>query len=396
VIQKKPKVMLVAGVMSGTSADGVDVAVCRVSLGRDGVPRVKVLGHRAMRYPVRLRRAVLAAMDAKSISTAELARLNWRLGAVYAEAVEAAARASGVRLQLVACHGQTLYHQGIAKPYLGVPVRCTWQMGEAAVIAERLRVPVVSDFRPADLAAGGQAAPLVPMFDFCMFRSDAKSRVLLNLGGIANVTVLPAGCRAEDVIAFDTGPANMVIDGCMQRLFDRGFDAGGRVAERGSVLDRVVERFSSAGYFSAPPPKSCGREEFGERFVERFLAACERAGARKEDVIATATALTVKTVVDAYERFCAPRFRRQAPGTKVELIAAGGGVRNRRLMRMLAEELGAGVRVRSIEETGFPAGAKEAAAFALLGWLTWHSLPGNLPSATGAKRAVVLGKVSYG
>lgn len=394
---KKTKAMIVAGVMSGTSADGVDVAICRIFSSLDGAPRVKVLGHRAFPYPSNLRQTVLAAMDAKSISTSELARLNWRLGEVYAEAVEKAASEIGMRPQLVACHGQTLYHQGVASQYLGSPVRCTWQTGEASVIAERLKLPVISDFRPADMAAGGQGAPLVPMFDFCVFRDAKKSRILLNLGGIANVTVLPAGCVAEDVLAFDTGPANMVIDACMG-LFHRGFDRGGSVAARGSVVDRVVERFARGRYFSAPPPKSCGREEFGEAFVAKFMAACERAGARKEDVVATATALTARTVAEAYERFCRPQIERVAPKTgsaKVELIAAGGGAKNRTLMWMLGEEFARfGVRVRTIEETGFDASAKEAAAFALLGWLTWHGLPGNLPSATGARRTVVLGKVT--
>jgi anhydro-N-acetylmuramic acid kinase len=394
VIAAKPKAMIVAGVMSGTSADGVDVAICRVSPNGEGA-RVKVLTHRAMKYPAKLRNAVLAAMDAKSTSTAELSRLNWRLGEVYAEAVEAAARECDAKPQLIACHGQTIYHQGASTKYLGAAVRCTWQTGEAAVIAERMRVPVVSDFRPADMAVGGQAAPLVPMFDFCIFRDAKRSRLLLNLGGIANVTVLPAACRAEDVLAFDTGPANMVIDACMERLFARGFDRNGAAAARGRVLENVLTKLMRARYFSAPPPKSCGREEYGEAFVGQFIAACEREGGGKEDVIATATALTPRTIAEAYVRFCKPQFERLAPGAKVELIAAGGGVRNSTLMRMLREQLEpAGVRVRSIEETGLNAGAKEAAAFALLGWLTWHGLPGNLPSATGARRAVVLGKVT--
>jgi anhydro-N-acetylmuramic acid kinase len=395
-IASKPKAMTVAGVMSGTSADGVDVAICRVSPAEGGA-RLKVLGHSAMRYPARLQKAVFAAMDAMSTSTAELARLNWRLGEVYAEAVDAAAREAGVKPQLIACHGQTIYHQGAAMNYLGSPVRCTWQTGEAAVIAERMRVPVVSDFRPADMAAGGQAAPLVPMFDFGMFRDAKRSRLLLNLGGIANVTVLPAACRAEDVMAFDTGPANMVIDACMERLFGRGFDRNGAIAGRGRVLKGVLTKFMRARYFSAPPPKSCGREEYGEAFVTQFIGACKRESSREEDVIATATALTARTIAVAYGRFCRPQFERIAPKAKVELIAAGGGVRNATLMRMLTEQLEpADVRVRSIEETGLDAGAKEAAAFALLGWLTWHGLPGNLPSATGARRPVVLGKVTYG
>jgi anhydro-N-acetylmuramic acid kinase len=298
---------------------------------------------------------------------------------------------------LIACHGQTIYHQGAAMNYLGSPVRCTWQTGEAAVIAERLRVPVVSDFRPTDMAAGGQAAPLVPMFDFCMFRDAKRSRLLLNLGGIANVTVLPAACRAEDVMAFDTGPANMVIDACMERLFGRGFDRNGAIAGRGRVLEGVLTKFMRSRYFSAPPPKSCGREEYGEAFVTQFIKACKRESSREEDVIATATAFTARTIEDAYAQFCRPQFERLAPKAKVELIAAGGGVRNATLMRMLTEQLQfADVRVRSIEETGLEPGAKEAAAFALLGWLTWHGLPGNLPSATGAQRPVVLGKVTYG
>jgi anhydro-N-acetylmuramic acid kinase len=387
--------MIVAGVMSGTSADGVDVAICRVSPRAGGVPRVQVLGHRATRYPAALRKAVLAAMDAKQTSTAELSRLNWRLGEVYADAVKAAAGAIRVIPELVACHGQTIYHQGVATKYLGQPVRCTWQTGEAAVIAERMRVPVVSDFRAADMAAGGQAAPLVPMFDFCNFRDARTSRVLLNLGGIANVTVLAAGCSTDDVMAFDTGPANMVIDACMERLFDRPLDRNGATAARGRVVQAVLVKLLRARYFSALPPKSCGREEFGQAFVAKLIADCERAGARKEDVIATATALTTRTIAAAYTTFCAPHLQRLARQAKVEIIAAGGGVRNRTLMRMLAAEFEPpGVRVRAIDETGVPSAAKEAAAFALLGWLTWNGLPGNLPSATGAQRAVMLGKVT--
>jgi anhydro-N-acetylmuramic acid kinase len=187
----------------------------------------------------------------------------------------------------------------------------------------------------------------------------------------------------------------MVIDACMERLFGRGFDHNGATAARGRGLEGVLARLMRARYFSAPPPKSCGREEYGEDFVARFIAACERESARKEDVIATATALTARTIADAYTRFCKPQFDRLAANAKVELIAAGGGVRNATLMNMLREQLAsADVRVRSIEETGLDAGAKEAAAFALLGWLTWHGLPGNLPSATGARRPVVLGKVT--
>jgi anhydro-N-acetylmuramic acid kinase len=386
--------MIVAGVMSGTSADGVDVAICRVSPG-SSTPRIKVLGHYAAKYPPKLRSAVLAAMDAKNTTTAELARLNWRLGTIYADAVESAVREIGIKPQLIACHGQTLYHQGAPSNYLGAPIRCTWQTGEASVIAERLRIPVVSDFRPADMAAGGQAAPLVPMFDFCVFRNAKKSRLLLNLGGIANLTALPAACRAEDVLAFDTGPANMVIDACMQRLFNRSFDRNGATAARGRIFPKTMTSLLRAKYFSAPPPKSCGREEFGEAFADTFIAACRRERATSEDVIATATTFTAQTIAIACTQFCKPHLDRLAPNSKIELIAAGGGVHNTTLMRMLATELTPqNIRVKSIETTGLIPAAKEAAAFALLGWLTWHGLPGNLPSATGAHRAAILGKVT--
>jgi len=334
------KAMFVAGVMSGTSADGVDVAICRISppLREGGTPRLKILGHRAFPYSADVRAAVLAAMDAKRTSAAEMSRLNWRLGEVYADCIEAAAKDLKAKPNLVACHGQTIYHQAVAAKYLGTDVRATWQTGEASVIAERLRIPVVSDFRPADFAAGGQGAPLVPMLDYCMFRDAKKNRLLLNLGGIANVTALPAACSVTDVLAFDTGPANMVIDAAMQKLYGRGYDSDGAIASRGRVLDAILTKFMTKPYFAAPPPKSCGREEYGAAFVARFLAACEREGARKQDVIATATAFTSATVVDAYARFCWPHLGQHAPLARAtEMFVAGGGARNATLMRMLSE-----------------------------------------------------------
>jgi anhydro-N-acetylmuramic acid kinase len=396
------KSMVVAGVMSGTSADGVDVAVCRISPGREvgATPHVKLLGHVGVAYPKAVKAAVMRAMDAQAISVAELARLNWRLGEVYADAVEKAQTAVGMKVGLVGCHGQTVYHQGAAQKYLGKAVRATWQIGEAAVIAERLRVPVVSDLRPADLAAGGQGAPLVPMLDYCMFRSAKVSRVLQNLGGIGNLTAIPAGAEVDGVMAFDTGPGNMVIDGCMKRLYGREFDRGGTVGRRGRVLQEVVARVLGERYFSALPPKSCGREQFGDAFVLRFVAMCRKAGGhevRDEDVIATATALTAASIVDAYRRFVAGHVERAAPLARVEFVVAGGGAKNASLMGMLREGLvPLKVKVRLMEELGVPAQAKEAVAFALLAWLSWNGLPGNVPAATGASRAAVLGKVCHG
>jgi anhydro-N-acetylmuramic acid kinase len=386
--RKKEVAMVVAGVMSGTSADGVDVAVCRVSPGKDGVPRVKVLGHRGFKYEGKVRAAVLRVAGGEAMTAAEMAGLSWRLGGVYAECVTETVAELGVKVQLVAMHGQTVLHDAAR----GV----TWQMGEAAVVAERLRVPVVSDFRPADVAAGGQGAPLVPMLDWCVFRHATKNRVLLNLGGIANVTVVPAGCGVDAVMAFDTGPANMVIDAVMQRLMGKGYDRGGAVAARGKVLGDVVVRAMGQAYFSALPPKSCGREEFGAAFVDGFLKMCGKVAA--EDVVATATALTVESVAEAYRMFCWPQLGQKAPLARAtELLVAGGGAKNATLMRWLGEKfLPLGVKVSTTESAGLAVEAKEAAAFALLGWLTWHGLPGNVPSATGAKRGVVLGKVTYG
>jgi anhydro-N-acetylmuramic acid kinase len=389
--------MVVAGVMSGTSADGVDVAVCRISPARveDGVPRVKVLGHVGFGYPKAVRAAVLRVMEGGAVTPGEMSRLNWRLGEIYADCVERAQEKLGVKVGLVGCHGQTVFHEAKAVKYLGAAVRSTWQMGEASLIAERLRVPVVSDFRPADLAAGGQGAPLVPMLDYVMFRSARVSRVLQNLGGIGNLTAIPAGAGVDGVMAFDTGPGNMVIDACMQRLFGKTFDRGGAMARRGRVLKGVVDGVMRGGYFSALPPKSCGREEFGEGFVSRFIEACRKVGAGDADVVATATGLTAESVVEAYRRFVWAHVGAAAPMAKTEFCVAGGGAKNVALMGMLREGLEPlGVRVRDMSELGVEAQAKEAVAFALLGWLTWNGMVGNVPAATGAGRAVVLGKVT--
>ncbi|WP_419803993.1 anhydro-N-acetylmuramic acid kinase [Terriglobus sp.] len=390
-----PKPMVVAGVMSGTSADGVDVALVRIAPGRiGGKPKLKLLGHVHTSYSPRLRAAVLAAMDAQSVTAADLARLHWRLGQVYGDAVVAAELKLSLRAKLVGVHGQTVYHQGAAAKYLGAALRCTWQLGEAAEIAGRTGLPVVSDFRPADMVAGGQGAPLVPMLDRVLYADTARNRILQNLGGIANMTALPAGSDA--VLAFDSGPANVVIDGVMQQLYGKRFDRNGAVAARGRVLQTVVDEVLRMPYFALPAPKSCGREEFGGGFVERFIAECRQAGARDADVVATATALTAQSILQAYRMLVWPFLGQSAPlADATDYIVAGGGARNATLLRMLRESLEPlGIQVSTSEATGIPAEAKEAVAFALLAWLRWHHVPGNVPSATGAARPVLLGKVT--
>lgn len=388
------KPMIVAGVMSGTSADGVDVALVRIRANAAGHPQLKLIGFSSYNYPKKLRSAVLAAMDAPAIATAELARLHWRLGEVYGDAIAETVKTFSVKAQLAGVHGQTIYHQGDAKPYLGKPLRCTWQLGEAAEIVARAGIPVVSDFRPADMAVGGHAAPLVPMFDRVVFAHAKRNRVLQNLGGIANMTALPAGLK--DALAFDSGPSNMVMDACMQRLFGKSYDRNGAVAARGKVIQPVVDELLRAAYFAKQPPKSCGREEYGEAFTDRFIAMCRKHKATDADVIATATALSAQSILDAYRRFVWPFLGQHAPlAMGTDYIVAGGGAKNATLMRMLRDGLlPLGVTVKTTDDFGVPTQAKEAMAFALLAWLRWNNLPGNVPSATGAKREVVLGKVT--
>ncbi len=378
--------MVVAGVMSGTSADGVDVAIVRVSPGA-GVPKVKLLAHASFAYAKPLRAQAMRVMEGEAMAAVEFSRMNWALGAFYADCVEKAVAQYGKKIALVGLHGQTVSHEaGTA----------TWQMGEAAVVRERLGVPVVSDFRPADLAAGGQGAPLVPMLDFCLFQSPTKNRVLLNLGGIANVTAISAGAGIDDLLAFDTGPANMVIDAMMQRGFGKAFDKGGKVADKGEVLAGVVAEVMQEAFFAAAPPKSCGREQFGAVFAERFARMCSDAGGTEADAVATATSLTATSVLDAYMRFCWSHMGQRAPLAKAtELIVAGGGAKNGTLMRELRTMVEAlGVKVKTMDEFGMDAQAKEAVAFALLAWLSYHGLPGNVATATGAKGPRVLGKVT--
>jgi anhydro-N-acetylmuramic acid kinase len=393
------KAMVVAGVMSGTSADGVDVALCRIGPGpgKDDPPRVKLIGHLGTAYPKAVRAAVLRVMEGEALPAAEVSRLNWRLGGIYADCVDRAAKKFGLRVGLVGCHGQTVHHEAGGTPYLGRRVRSTWQMGESAVIAERLRCPVVSDFRPADLAASGQGAPLVPMLDWCLFRSKTNRRVLLNLGGIANLTMIPAGGKLSDVVAFDTGPGNMIIDAMMQREFGRPFDRGGKVGLQGLWNLEVVRALMEDQYFRRRPPKSCGREEFGAAYADRLIEMCKAAGGSAADAVATATELTARSVVDAYYQY-GRMFKPPLLTDDAEVIAAGGGVKNEMLMQRLKVLflMRAETRMRTMESVGVEPQAKEGLAFALLAWLTWNGLPGNVPAATGAKRAVVLGKVSFG
>jgi anhydro-N-acetylmuramic acid kinase len=386
--------VIVAGVMSGTSADGIDVALVRV---KGGAVRshIELLAHHHVPYLRKVRCAILDSMNAVA-SVGDLSRLNFLLGELYADAVETAQRRAGVQCELVGCHGQTIYHQGEPAPFIGRNIACTWQIGEGAVVAARLKVPVVSDFRPADIAAAGQGAPLVPYLDFALFRNRHFGRIVQNIGGIANLTAIPAKAKLNDLVAFDTGPGNMVIDAVAQKLFDLPFDRDGLLAARGKLIASALAMLLTNPFFSMRPPKTAGREQFGREFVDKFLLWCGPND--KYDIIATATALTANSIGKAISQFVLPLTSLASPKDAVfrELVASGGGTKNATLMRMLTEHLsGLNIRVRTSDELGLPSQAKEAAAFALLAYQTWHRHPSNVPSATGAARPAILGKISY-
>jgi anhydro-N-acetylmuramic acid kinase len=388
--------MIVAGVMSGTSADGVDVALVRVDDARTGGHRgparhrrnraghppdlrFELIGHAGYPYP----------KNSASAKVADLAKLNFVLGELYAEAVRAAQRKFRVKAELVGCHGQTLFHQGDLQKFLGRRIAVTWQTGEGAILAARVGVPVVSDFRPADMAVGGKGAPLVPFFDYLFFRHPRIGRIVQNIGGIANLTGIPAGASSAGVIAFDTGPGNMVIDAVTERLFHLPYDRNGRIAASGKILDHVLAALLREPFFWKAPPKTAGREEFGREFAQNFLRRCGRAA--KADVVATATALTTHSIRDAIRRFVLG-----GKSAYSELIVGGGGANNPTLLAMLANDLQPlGLALRLSDEFGLPSAAKEAMAFSLMAYETWNRRPSNIPSATGAKRPAILGKISY-
>jgi anhydro-N-acetylmuramic acid kinase len=406
--------MIVAGVMSGTSVDGIDVSLVRINRSSArALPALELLGHEAFRYPADVRRQILVSMNSPRASVADLARLNFLLGELYAEAVIATQKKLRTQADLIGCHGQTLYHQGMPADFLGRQLAVTWQTGESSVIAARARLPVVSDFRPADMAHGGKGAPLVPYLDFLLYRDRRIGRIALNLGGIANLTAIPAGASLNQIIAFDTGPGNMVIDALTEELFGQECDLDGKIAASGRVVEEVVARFlAEFPFFLQKPPRTAGREEFGREFAREFLHASRSLGATREsggfsaggaigeapaiekiekrDVIATATALTVRTVADAVRRFVPQK------GNFKEMIVSGGGAKNPTLVLWLAEEIRRfGLGLRSSEAFGIPSSAKESVAFAVLAYETWNQRPSSVPAATGAKSPALLGKICY-
>jgi anhydro-N-acetylmuramic acid kinase len=380
---------LALGIMSGTSADGIDVALVRFA-GR----KASLENFAAFPFPAGIQKDILRLAEGRSVTAGEISALNFRLGETFAHAALAACkrlRVSPARIDVIGSHGQTVFHQGMAASLTGGSIASTLQIGEPSVIAARTGITTVGDFRPADMAAGGQGAPLVPFVDYLLYRHPRIGRVALNIGGIANLTAIPAGAQLEDVFAFDTGPGNMVID-ALVRHFTGGrkrFDRNAEIAAEGSLVPGLLRSLLRDKYFSRIPPKTAGREQYGEAYVRGLLAHREARRVRPEDVMRTATILTALSILDAFHRFVAPRAKIG------ELIVSGGGAHNPLLMAQLESGLD-GVRVREAGELGVPADAKEAFAFAVLAHETIHKRPANVPGATGAKKAVVLGKVCYG
>ena len=379
--------MLVAGIMSGTSVDGVDVALVEIE-GEGISPSIEVVGFAAIEFPDGVRDEVLEVTHSVT-SCGRISQLNFLLGRVFADALATACKHLRVpleRLELVGSHGQTIYHQAEPHPVRGFPVSSTMQVGEPACIARVAGAPVVSNFRAADVVAGGHGAPLVPFADFLLFRHAEVNRVALNIGGIANLTAMPASSRPDQLIAFDTGPGNMVCDHLVE-VFTGGaerFDRDGRMAARGEPDEELLAELLDDPYYQAAAPKSTGRERYGAEFSASLL----KRGLAPEALVASAVQLTVRTILLGIDRLVRPVMAVD------ELIVSGGGWHNPAIIEPLRDGLPQ-TRVRATDDFGIGVDAKEAVAFAILAYETFHRRPANLPSATGADRPVVLGSITY-
>jgi anhydro-N-acetylmuramic acid kinase len=376
--------MRVAGLMSGTSVDGVDVAI--IDIDND---KVSVQAFDTFPYLAELRRSILQLCGAESRNVADVCHFNFVLGEVFAESVLKLCKKSGIGLStidLIGSHGQTIYHNPKGRRFGKKTVRATLQIGEPSIIAQRTGVTTVADFRPRDMAAGGQGAPLVPFADYFLFHDKRRNRAVQNIGGIANVTSLPAGCRTGDILAFDTGPGNMIIDGIVS-IISRGkqkFDRGGKIAARGKINKTILDDMLKHPFLGLRPPKSTGREEFGSRYCDALYRKMKKKSVPAEDIIATVTAFTAESIVRAYRNFL--------PRMPDEVILCGGGAHNSTLVKMLQQGLGKS-RIFTSDDFGISCDAKEAISFAILAYATIKGEPNNVPGATGATQPLVLGKI---
>lgn len=375
---------LVVGLMSGTSADGIDAVLTRIT-GSGLTTKAEQLGFYFQPFDAATRHTILNICDGENGGTREVCLLGTHLGMLYAQAVRELLKQTGVeKLDLIGCHGQTVYHIPEETPYLGTTIRGTLQIGDPSYLAEEFGCPVISDFRIRDMAAGGLGAPLVPYTDFLLYRSETEDVALQNIGGIGNVTLLPAGCTLDQVTAFDTGPGNMVMDALATKLTDRKmtYDKGGRLAAAGKVIPELLQRMLADPYLEKQPPKTTGREYYGTEYVERLLAF---GNYPLIDVLSTATAFTAHSIALSLRRF-APRMPKR-------LVVSGGGSRNPTLLAFLRKALPE-VEVLTQEDLGLDSDAKEAVAFAILANEALFGICNNAPSATGAKHGVVMGRIN--
>jgi anhydro-N-acetylmuramic acid kinase len=378
--------MRIAGIMSGTSLDGIDVAIIDIS-GSGFKAKINVLTSHSVPYPKKIREALLAVSNTSAL-TGDISRLNFLLGELYVEALEETAERAEIPLntvKLIGCHGQTIFHEGQGSQFLGKKVASTFQIGESSIISERTGIDVISNFRERDIAAGGKGAPLVPYLDYMLMRHRGRGRVAINIGGIANLTAIPPNTNTDRVIAFDTGPGNMVIDQLVSRITQGGltFDRDGNMAAAGVIDVKLLAKLLRDKYFRAKPPKTAGREQYGAEFVTKLLDT----ELSSEDLIATATAVTAESIALGVRNFVLTEMRVD------EVFVSGGGTHNPTLMRMLRKALDP-IPVMETTEVGLDVDAKEAIAFAVMAYETAHSRPSNVPMATGAKRSVVLGKIT--
>ena len=381
------KRLRVVGLMSGTSADGVDAAVVDIDESRRH--SVRLLAYDVLPYSPAIRRQILKLFRPETARLDDICRYNFVLGELFADAVMKLCKDSGISLRsidLIGSHGQTIYHSPGPKKCAGKKIRSTLQIGEPSVIAQRTGITTVADFRPRDMACGGEGAPLVPYADYVLFNDRKLARAVQNIGGIANVTYLPPCCTPRDVVALDTGPGNMVVDR-MVRLATgarRRYDKDGRMAAKGNVNERLLGQLLRHPFFRRRPPKSTGREEFGCEYADRIYEKARGNSIADADIVATATAFTAAGIARAYKDFL--------PAMPDEVILCGGGAHNTALVHMLKQELG-GVKIRRTDDFGISVDAKEAVSFAILAYATIKDLPNNVPTATGAERPVVLGKI---
>ncbi len=378
------KKLRVAGLMSGTSVDGVDVAI--VDITRQ---KVQLMAFDVFPYSTALRREILCLCDPESARLDNICHYNFVLGEIFADAIIKLCNRSGIPLcsiDLVGSHGQTIYHNPRGGRHNRKTIGSTLQIGEPSIVAHRTGITTVADFRPRDMAAGGEGAPLVPYADYFLFGHSRLSRAIQNIGGIANVTFLPRGCKQDDIIAFDTGPGNMIIDSIIRLISTdrRRFDPAGKMATQGTVNKKLLNEMLRHPFLRRRPPKSTGREEFGSDFANSIYQKAAQKGLSDNDILATVTAFTAKSIARAYHQFL--------PTMPDEVILCGGGSHNNTLVEMLQSEL-PNAKMLSTEDFGISVDAKEAVSFAILAWATIKGLTNNVPGATRADRPVVLGKI---